>query len=297
MAPVPGWYPDPAGMAELRYWDGQHWTTATTSAFASPQAPPTAAPAPTPTVTPAWATAQGRHRGPSRSRRLWAAVVAAVAIITLIAAGVPWLFNDDGEVGTRPSATTLKAALLTPADVSRQLSTSFSEEPQSSGDGENDSASDCPALDRQGKEIDAVRSAEASRFFAARTAGLFAEENLQYIPGKGAKAVALVRHGLQHCHQVTMGDTPMTLTLTAAPAVPGSDETLGITATAVAAGQQFSMGIFIARRADTVVMVMCGGLVDRAQSLSATRLLLDKAFAKAKPVLAGAGTAGGGTAA
>ena len=30
-APEPGWYPDPAGQARLRYWDGQGWSEQTQS--------------------------------------------------------------------------------------------------------------------------------------------------------------------------------------------------------------------------------------------------------------------------
>jgi hypothetical protein len=44
MAPSSGWYPDPAGSADLRYWDGQTWTRQT-SALPAASAPPQAGPA------------------------------------------------------------------------------------------------------------------------------------------------------------------------------------------------------------------------------------------------------------
>jgi uncharacterized Tic20 family protein len=39
--PAPGWYPDPAGSAAHRYWDGSRWTDALSSAI--PPAGPTVA--------------------------------------------------------------------------------------------------------------------------------------------------------------------------------------------------------------------------------------------------------------
>jgi len=47
--PPPGWYPDPAGRAPFRYWDGTRWTEHTQQGTAPPPAP-TTAPAP---ITPA----------------------------------------------------------------------------------------------------------------------------------------------------------------------------------------------------------------------------------------------------
>ena len=42
----PGWYPDPAQVAELRWWDGTTWTAQTSTA--QPPAPVVAPPAPAP---------------------------------------------------------------------------------------------------------------------------------------------------------------------------------------------------------------------------------------------------------
>lgn len=44
-APVPaGWYPDPYGASELRWWDGQNWTESVHPPVAAPPAPPAPAP-------------------------------------------------------------------------------------------------------------------------------------------------------------------------------------------------------------------------------------------------------------
>ncbi len=41
MAPTSGWYPDPAGTADLRYWDGQTWTRQTSALpLPAPPSPP-----------------------------------------------------------------------------------------------------------------------------------------------------------------------------------------------------------------------------------------------------------------
>lgn len=42
--PAPGWYPDPSGEAELRYWDGGQWTDDTRSADGATDAAAGAAP-------------------------------------------------------------------------------------------------------------------------------------------------------------------------------------------------------------------------------------------------------------
>jgi hypothetical protein len=80
LTPAPGWYPDPAGQAEYRWWDGDTWTAgthagdvapataATTSAVATPAEPrapiqlfaepePEYAPEPAPAPAPAAAAA------------------------------------------------------------------------------------------------------------------------------------------------------------------------------------------------------------------------------------------------
>lgn len=36
---TPGWYPDPAGTADLRYWDGSHWADDVRAGAAAPVAP------------------------------------------------------------------------------------------------------------------------------------------------------------------------------------------------------------------------------------------------------------------
>lgn len=86
---MPGWYPDPAGTPNrYRYWDGHAWSHEVTDNPAS--TPP---PNPTP---------------PKRARRIGPLLVAAVALLVLVLAGVlvvRALFTDRGIVDYDPVPT------------------------------------------------------------------------------------------------------------------------------------------------------------------------------------------------
>ena len=52
VTPVPAWYPDPAGHADLRWWNGASWTAEVRSTAVAAGPSPTVAPTPTPTLAP-----------------------------------------------------------------------------------------------------------------------------------------------------------------------------------------------------------------------------------------------------
>jgi|GEM_PF-6976231 len=98
--PAPGWYTDPAGLAGLRWWDGQAWSThVQTSAASLPPAPPqptgptTPPAASAPSALPARgeAAAAARHRRPPTTRarqRGNGLLVGAVLLAVLVVAGL-----------------------------------------------------------------------------------------------------------------------------------------------------------------------------------------------------------------
>ncbi len=103
-APLPGWYPDPAGTADhYRWWDGDQWTDHLST---SPNAP-----TPTPLTTPISA-----EPDPPRRRSPVRAVVALVVIVALFltaGAGVGlWLW------GGAPSGRTEAGSGATPSQRS-----------------------------------------------------------------------------------------------------------------------------------------------------------------------------------
>jgi uncharacterized protein DUF2510 len=100
-----GWYPDPHGQAELRYWDGNDWTEHTHNSQAqgappaqapppAQQPPPQAAPPQTaPQYTPSAGYGGGAGRGGGRSTMpfiiggIIAAVVVIAVVVLLVAGG------------------------------------------------------------------------------------------------------------------------------------------------------------------------------------------------------------------
>jgi Protein of unknown function (DUF2510) len=94
MSVMSGWYPDPAGSAELRFWDGQGWTAQTAPvAPAAPLAPaapsaPSAPAEPTgPRVT--YASTMAVRRPPGRSGTFYGLVAGGVAVLVAVAVAVP----------------------------------------------------------------------------------------------------------------------------------------------------------------------------------------------------------------
>ena len=80
--PPANWYPDPSGVAELRYWDGQMWTS-TVAIGGHVHERPMPPPPPQPAFAPAPPRPEPQPRLPSR-----AAVVALVGFVAGLAASI-----------------------------------------------------------------------------------------------------------------------------------------------------------------------------------------------------------------
>ncbi len=115
----PGWYPDPAGMAPLRFFDGQNWTTATAALPDEFRYQSTAAQPVLPVVQQSvQQTAQPlaqRWPGMARSRasrrrrtRFYAALASGVAVVAAVAVAVPLALSagSDGQGDNGEAAKT-----------------------------------------------------------------------------------------------------------------------------------------------------------------------------------------------
>jgi Domain of unknown function (DUF4333)/Protein of unknown function (DUF2510) len=86
-SPEPGWYPDPSGSPNLRWWNGVSWSDST---HPLPGASPQSAPAP------AYPTIFGDDPGPATGRRgrgPWVAVAMVVVLLGIAAVAVAFLFS------------------------------------------------------------------------------------------------------------------------------------------------------------------------------------------------------------
>jgi hypothetical protein len=119
MSVMSGWYPDPAGSAELRFWDGQGWTAQTAPvapAAASAPATPSAPAAPSPAAAPAaprvtYASTMAVRRPAGRSGTFYGLVAGGIAVLVAVAVAVPVALHN-GHASTPVS--TLPTSIPTP---------------------------------------------------------------------------------------------------------------------------------------------------------------------------------------
>jgi len=129
-SPAAGWYPDPAGEAAYRWWDGGTWTVATHPGSAPAAGPaPTAGPAPEPEprlIDPQPVGIEQRParvlRRPARTTTRWSSLLAAFPVAYPIAvAMVAALAYAGGAASSIPTVVTIAASaavlLLIPAYV------------------------------------------------------------------------------------------------------------------------------------------------------------------------------------
>lgn len=107
--PAPGWYPDPTGRAEQRYWDGATWTEHVASAGQTAIDPLGAAPAAGGGV-PTESTSQPAG-GEGARRPVLPIILGVVALVALAGGLLWWITGDDDE------PTTTLEVFLEPADT------------------------------------------------------------------------------------------------------------------------------------------------------------------------------------
>lgn len=103
-----GWYADPYGTSDLRYWDGGQWTDATRPADASPFASPAPSPHKSGTTPPPWATpppAKEPNNTALMALLIGGGAVAAVLIVLVALFAVGVLGGDDSETAAGPMPT------------------------------------------------------------------------------------------------------------------------------------------------------------------------------------------------
>lgn len=93
MSQAAGWYPDPSGQVQERYWDGEEWTSQTRS-YPAPARPSPASSMPEPHSI---ETATSNVVAPARARslRLWLTVAVIAAAVVIVGVFVTWRQSVD----------------------------------------------------------------------------------------------------------------------------------------------------------------------------------------------------------
>jgi hypothetical protein len=110
-SPEPGWYPDPSGSANLRWWNGVSWSDST---HPLPGAPAASAP------PPAYPTIFGdeeQHTAAPGSRGPWRSIVLVVVLLAVAGIAVAFLLSA---ISSR--------ALLDTANIEQQIAEKLSQD-------------------------------------------------------------------------------------------------------------------------------------------------------------------------
>jgi hypothetical protein len=317
MAPATGWYPDPAGTAQLRFWDGQSWTNSTMPIPQAPQSAPqpaySSSPAAAPLGTQEFATQQyapqgyGQqqyapqpnhstpaqpqpryanypgHRPPGRGKRFYALVAGGVAAVVVIATVVPLALSSDPHPKPPPTKAAFTAVLLTVNEVDATTGGRFTVGPLSD-DGSDDNSDDCKDVgNAPDPSTDSTSSAE--RTFTDSSQGNVADESLDYLPGKAAAAVAGLKKSAASCHTLTLDGDKVAVTVLPAPSVPHSDDTFAMQMAGTTSGHALTIEITVARFGDSLVTLVYGGLATPTSAQAAATALLVQASAKTQTVI------------
>jgi hypothetical protein len=175
--------------------------------------------------------------------------------------------------------------LLTATQVSDITGAQFTEDPSDNTITASPEPSGCAALDDFASEAKASEDGKASADFSSADQTLNVEEQLTFVPGKGAALFSQLKSALDQCDTLSAGGVSLKLTLQSDPAVQNADDTLAVTATTSDSGQSAVVTLLLARFGDNIVQVTYSAFSTGAAPDAADSQLLVEAATKAEPAL------------
>jgi hypothetical protein len=287
MAPVDGWYPDPAGMPQLRFWNGQNWTADTAPAQGTQSYPQQSYPAQTVTMPPRGVAPSGgspTHRAPKRGKGFYGIIAGIAAVAVGVAVIIP--LTSGGSHHAPPTNAALTSVLLSVADVSGATTLPFAVDNSSDDSSSDGDTSGCIPGNAVDKAEKAARKADGSQTFVSKKAGLELDEDIAYYPGQAAALMTAEKSAFQQCPTFKEDGDTINVSFVPGLSVKGADDVEAVQISGTISGTPVLGDTFEARFGDVIVGVDYFSVTKAPQDLNVIAAkLLQQAALKAKPVL------------